>query len=231
MEKLVREIEKTTGFVLVAVDQDDTHLFEMAGGTRDGLTIGSVNRINEYHHDVQFGFDLANQAFGWNDTEIQLGNQTFRALLRILVRRLRRQPQGTLEHTRPSVPLRAQPAKQTDPLTSLQLEPVQAVLGHLRRGTPGELRLASNGKRVDEELQVALQQVGQRQHLIRLQGALAVFDVRDRLTVVQAHALGELILRPAFGLARRFDAVADQLLRDLFEHGSHLLNLHSNLAK
>ncbi len=113
----------------------------------------------------------------------------------------------------------------------LQLESIEAVLGHLRRGTPGELRLASNGKRVDEELEIAVQQVGQRQHLLRLQSALAIFDVRDRLTVVQAQALGELILRPALGLARRFDAVADQLLRDLFEHGSHLLNLHSSLAK
>ena len=112
---------------------------------------------------------------------------------------------------------------------SFQWGPHQVVMetGEIARQSTGAVYweglselYASNGKRVDEELEIAVQQVGQRQHLVRLEGALAVFDVRDRLTVVQTHPLSELILRPALGLARRFDAVADQLLRDLFEHGS-----------
>ena len=156
MKELVRQIEETPGFILVAVDQDDPHLFQMTSSARDGMTIGSVDRIDEQNRNVQLALDLVDQTFGWNDAEIKLGDQAFRALLCVFERRLRGQPQGTLEHTRPAVLLLAQPAKQADPLTSLELEPVQAVFWHLRRGTPGKLRLPSNGERVDEKINIAI---------------------------------------------------------------------------
>src|SRR5690606_10639555 len=70
-----------------------------------------------------------------------------------------------------------------------------------------------------------------RQHLVWLECALSVLNIGHRLAVVETKTLGELILRPALGLARRLDAVADQLLRDFFEHGSHLLNQHFIIAK
>src|SRR5262249_49707284 len=96
---------------------------------------------------------------------------------------------------------------------------IETVLRNFGVSAPGKLGLTGDSERVDEELDVPLQQIGQLQQLIRLERALAIFDVGHRLPVVEAKALGELILRPALRLAGGLDAVADQLLRSTFEHG------------
>lgn len=89
----------------------------------------------------------------------------------------RRQAQGSLEHARaPVLPL-PHPAQQTDPASRLQPEPVETIFGHLRGDAPGELRLAGHGKRVDEEFDIAIQQIGQHQQFIRLDGTGGVPDV------------------------------------------------------
>ena len=117
-----------------------------------------------------------------------------------------------LEGVGPVLLLLTQPAQQADPLTGPQLETVQAVLGQSGGGAPGKLGLAGDLEWIEEEVELAIQGVGQQDKFIRLERPLAILDIGNALAVFQAHGLSQPVLRPAGRLAGSFDTIADESL-------------------
>ena len=163
----------------------------------------------EVDRNVEFCLYAFDRAFSRDIVQIQCRGQVLGTGDGILKGVLHRQPQAVLEGIACSF-AGAQPAQQADPLAGALFEAVEIAFGPARGCTPVELSLAGHGEGIEKEPEVSSKLLGEQHQLIGLKPALAGFQIRYALPVVEPEQLGQAVLRPVSSLASGLDAKAGE---------------------